>query len=90
MLVQAVGFDTDRLPLLIPNEIGNLATPAIVGFEPAPGCARLVGEAASTAAQRRPGDFCVDTKRPLLARAEAVTLAGHTLAPPQLAAMLLA
>lgn len=88
-IVASIGFDSERLPYIVPNELNNLITPSVVGFSE---WGRVIGEAAATEWTRQPNNFCGDVKARLLADSDdsaALTLRGHALLPQQIAAMLL-
>lgn len=86
-IVSSIGFDSERLPYIVPNELNNLITPTVVGFSE---WGRVIGEAAATEWARQPRNFCGDVKARLLSGdAAALSLRGHDLAPQQVGAMLL-
>lgn len=86
-IVASIGFDSERLPYIVPNELNNLITPTVVGFSE---WGRVIGEAAATEWARQPRNFCGDVKSRLLSGDSApLALRGHDLAPQQVAAMLL-
>lgn len=86
-IVASIGFDSDRLPYIVPNELNNLITPSVVGFSE---WGRVIGEAAATEWARQPSNFCGDVKTRLLNDvSDPLLLRGHELLPQQVGAMLL-